>query len=1305
MRILGAPLRGVLVPMGAAVASVLALTWYGMFWIPAQQHYLDESNLRLLRTMSAQIKARVDNFDQAIDHAIDSFPESLNDSTALNRYVQAFAPELEILKTPSKTAAANQQGAENLVYDRAGDPPRVVVQRDEGKNVLYLGYYRPEGGRAVIARADIESVAARFLATRSQFDAVLLANKDGHVITQKSPSGIELARVDSLIADFDKQRAASDIANVHLGDALFKLYLQPIQLSLNRAEAPTGHDEPEEWTLCGLVRDDHFRADSSAISYTYLLWFIVALALVFVAIPLLKLEMLAPRQRLRDVDGVWVAVTTFLGAALLTFCVTDAYVFAVAFQGATDQQLRGLADALKNHFENEVAAIDGQRNVFDGDAVWKSLKYDRDFSHYQANPPTIQKKDGDRLVTVRAEGCDPKEACEEGLLALLPRALLPYPFFERVVWYDATGQERIKWTTRKRVTPFIDLRDAQLPDSDDLFRTPSSAGAHDSSDVAAPRGIDVIQSPMTGDTVTVLWRIIKPWPSDANDRAGTRLLGQWFSLATPLSFRQPVLPPGFRFAVVDADGSVLFHSDPTRSLKQNFFEETENNPALRAAAQGRYDDLVTGNYEGRRHRFHVTPIDARVSTQARHWSLIVFQEKAVPETVNLETLTLAIFVFVVYSTILAGLWAGTYFLWAGYPQKWFWPNHSNHLAYRRSAVVNVLCLAASLVWALVFESTTLIAGTAAFAFAGLGTTFWMLTRARTREGTSGAEDARWRHSFHMARVSLVLILAVAPAFACFRAAYEFETKLLIKSGQASLARQLDARKRLIADEAEKLRFCDSDESRHMEAFTKEAFTDWRSQLALDLYVAPFFGTCRVGVEDGLFTASRPSTADHRCDHVVAERSVRDGSLDHLLAAIHRSYNDVAVDLKAAIPNPNHWSVDSRTFSRQDAQDASPVLTSDPSAATALPGPGYWFDLAVVMVVLYAFVRYVAARLFVLHLYERPAADVVDSTGAAGNVVLIGPPGCGKTDTLSALARFQLVDIREKVLDERRERARSVAAERDVVAQVAAPAPGVPWPGNAEPQRAQSRRSSQAGNWVDALFSEGKGPVAFDHFEYGFDDAVFRDHMLSALEELIYLQRREVWIASTPEPWRRVQRQPELDGNGSSLPDRDRWVGVFKWFRTVNIPFKEDKAFEEPYYQVLWGACSREEQLALRQLAEENVVNPTNESVLRPLLQDGLIVRKQTFRIVNGTFRRFILQAQSSSTIAEWEREGVVVSWETIRTTMITVAIGIGGLLLLTQQQVLEAWVGYIPMLAPAIPTAMKVLGSFQRGGKLSVSST
>jgi hypothetical protein len=1196
MRILGAQLRGVLVPVGVAVAFILALAWYGFYWIPAQQRYLNESNLRVLRTMSAQIKARVDNFDQAIDHAIDSFPTSI-EGTAFQDYVRAFAPDLEILNKP-KVAPVDHQGVEHLVFRRAGDPPRVVVRRDEGRNFLYLGYYHEDDHPVtVIARSDIENVAAPFLAAGNRFDAVLLVDRVGRVIAQKSQSGLGLARVDSLVEnDFERFRTASHIKDVQLGDAPFKLYLQPIQLSMNRAEelaAKEGkdRDEPEEWALCGLVRADHFRADSSAISYTYVIWFSALLALLFVAIPLLKLQVLSPRERLRGTDGTLIAMSTFLAAALLTFCVTDGYFAADLFRSTTDQQLKKLADAFKRNLTDEFANIRSQQDFLDDARAWEHLDYDHSLAYYRENPPGKETDSGPRLRVGPGQAGDrsSRDAYREALLAHLPPALLPYPFFERVIWYDANGWERIKWTTRKRVTPFINLKEAQLLHYDDLIRV-----------VPPSNGVEVIQSPTTGQTVTVFWRTAE---------RKSKLAGQWMSMATPLSLRQPVLPPGVRFAVVDPDGLVLFHSDSTRSLKENFFEETEHDPALEAAARGQYDDVATADYEGRRHRFHVTPVDAALATTTtRPWSLIVFQDARVPETVNLETLTLAGGLFAVYAAILAGVWAGAFVFWTGYPAKWFWPDRPKATAYRRVAVTNALLAAVGVGLALIVESTSLIIGTVALAFAGLAATFAILTQDRS-QGTT-PDDLRWHHSFCWARVSLLAILAVVPALACFRAAYQFETRLLIGSGQASFARQLAARDRRITEEAERLPLCEGGDG----CMSLKDFTDKRTSGRLDVYVEPFF-------ETRLADAAAPART----------RSPQDPALDHVLAVFHRSYNDVASELKEAIPK----------------LDASPLLTSDMSATTALPGPVYSIALAAVIGALFLLVRYVAAGLFLLHLRRQPASEP-RMTDETANVLLIGPPGCGRTARLHGNKCLRVFDLRTTPS-------------------------------------------------LDPL-SAGSEPIGIDHFEYGFGDPKFRDEMLPVLEGLIYRRRRTVWVAATRDAWRRVQY----------LPDGDRWVRVLSSFVTQNVGVDEHAVSQlgdaaEPYFEALWAGCSTEERLALRQLAEEDVVNPNNETVLQQLLQDGLIVHEATFRIMNGAFRRFVLKATPSNTVLEWEQEGVIMSWGTIRTTLMTVAVGLAGLLLLTQQQLVEAWVGYIPTLAPAVPTAMKVLASLQRGGKAAMA--
>src|SRR5205823_9585268 len=133
-----AQFRGALLPLGVALIMIAALALYGLVWIPAQQQYLNERNLQLLQTINAQIKGKVDGFDQAIDHAIDSFlpPKvgkadfSKEEPTGFSEKVRAFAPDLEILQEPE------EQSAEKIIYDHPGDPPRVAIQKDEGKDYL-----------------------------------------------------------------------------------------------------------------------------------------------------------------------------------------------------------------------------------------------------------------------------------------------------------------------------------------------------------------------------------------------------------------------------------------------------------------------------------------------------------------------------------------------------------------------------------------------------------------------------------------------------------------------------------------------------------------------------------------------------------------------------------------------------------------------------------------------------------------------------------------------------------------------------------------------------------------------------------------------------------------------------------------------------------------------------------------------------------------------------------------------------------------------------------------------------------------
>ena len=65
MNFFGNRIRAILLPLLVALLCIAGLGWYQLVRTPARQTYLNERNLRALRTRSAQIKKqRSSNFDQ-----------------------------------------------------------------------------------------------------------------------------------------------------------------------------------------------------------------------------------------------------------------------------------------------------------------------------------------------------------------------------------------------------------------------------------------------------------------------------------------------------------------------------------------------------------------------------------------------------------------------------------------------------------------------------------------------------------------------------------------------------------------------------------------------------------------------------------------------------------------------------------------------------------------------------------------------------------------------------------------------------------------------------------------------------------------------------------------------------------------------------------------------------------------------------------------------------------------------------------------------------------------------------------------
>jgi hypothetical protein len=1263
------PFRGLrlgsfLVPLGVSILPVSVLIWYGLVHIPTQENYLNERNLRLLMTLAGNIKTKVDNFDSAIDHAVQSFG-STDSGSKLRKGVHLFASELDILTVstvPPKAAA--DADTEAAMLATASDPPRIRIDRDEGRSYLYLGAKLQQRDQTVwvVARTDIGKVVAPFISSRNEFDAVLLVTRSGEVIAQQSPIGLGLARIDGVLAArgdlraTDRNAAATEFASVRdfsnmmplrIGGADYKLYMQPVPLSL------LGDDgrRPDQWVVCGLVRADRFHAESASLSFAMLLWFGAALAVVFLAIPFVKLRVVRPRERLHASDAGWVVSASFAAVGLLAVALLDVGVFAYAFPSTVDARLAAVSNTIASHLLAEVGAIDNQGRAFDRQIGDVFARVSSDLNRRRATSPTVAVGDptDQRLVS-----CDPPDACKTELREQLGGEATAYPYVYLATWIGKDGWQRVKWTPGVAITPFINIRDENLP----YYAELKSAWSHPSTGATPARGVSVLESPNTGQPLTVFWRVGTAGTDDA------KASSQSIAIFSPIALDRPTLPKGVSFAVVDTTGRAIFHSDPTRSLQENFLKECEDNPALTTAISSRQPASMKAYYLGRPSRLHVRPLTLTPFKDPQ-WSLITFQDSATADTVNLETVTVACLLLLAYGGMLAfASLALSAFGSRGWT-KWFWPANGNDAAYTRAAWMNgavaigFVCIAplmpAAWSWVIIV----------AMAPAALIATRQIIVRSGSRKTP---RDFNPTHPFFLARAGFLLVVAGLPAIAGFQAAYAFETKLLATTEHIREMKDKDGR-------------------------------DDR----IDRFVARF--SLRDGTTTQMFVADR-----RRVDWDIVHATLwpdADGArsmFDPILARAHKPYNDIALELLTAA-------------------DTHEMVAGARAAA------GFWVVAALVCVLFgfcYALV-YLAKPLFVLDAVAPPAPSAARIHTPSPRVLTIGPPGSGKSTQLAGEGAIRIFDVARLGYLERRKTAASVAHERRRPAAAAAAVGSRQWWSPPQPSvvLAFSPAHNAPAAWADAFdYSTLPGgpdaTLGIDHLDYRLEERDFAAQTLRFLERAVHTCSGSIRVVCDRDPLVCLRE------SGAAAPDVDRWTRALASFRMeivgvdnlrsaeshdiarhlVDDPsIQPDEALDAygvaaaPQYEALWRACTADEQLALYHLGHEGLVNPQNQGVAQRLMRLGLVVRDPIPRVMNESFRRFVLKRANAEEVSAWERRGVAVPWGSIKAAMMTVVVGLAALLVVTQQQLVSAWVGFVPTLVPAAQRLWTVFAAMRPQAK------
>lgn len=325
------------------------------------------------------------------------------------------------------------------------------------------------------------------------------------------------------------------------------------------------------WYLYGLVSNDRFEAEKRRIPSILIISFLVPLLLLLFSMPLLKLVFMSPIERLYQYNVIHAAVSFILSFSLIVLCILSLDSYLVDEKKRVDNNLKKLSNTVKEDMKVEMGLM-ATLLVELGDNKIDSMN--------------IIKKESKNIFS------------DDSLLSHFSK----YPFFDYVYWMDKDGKVKFEYNSSRKLDSKIDEADNYGERS--YFKAiadnkPWYLGLGEKTRKAA--FLESITAWTNGTSSVVL-----SMPTNPKNMPLLPVI----AMATQMhSIIDPALPPGYKFHIIDKNGLVLFHTDKTRNLQENYLEECSQNKNISSALASNIPIYTDVPYHHQDYRAFMQPLD------------------------------------------------------------------------------------------------------------------------------------------------------------------------------------------------------------------------------------------------------------------------------------------------------------------------------------------------------------------------------------------------------------------------------------------------------------------------------------------------------------------------------------------------------------------------------------------------------------------------------------------------------------------------------------------------------------------------
>ena len=419
---------------------------------------------------------------------------------------------------------------------------------------------------------DVDSLISGLVSTyKDIFDGYLLIGKvrsmrtvvvSGHKhIKRIDTPEKEIAKIifhsDDLSLDYQvnpdslllKNEAVStmNILDVTIAGNPYKLFLYPFEMGRQKL------------TLTGVISDSNYREATQKIPFTIFTVFSVLLLLLIIHLPILRIFVLGPDERIRASD-IRLIIGSYFIAAFFGFFVFSKIFLDKEQSIQNRNHLDLLANKIISNFQEELDSINQQ--LFSSDTALKNISKEKDrFSHPMD-----------------------KNKLKPAAIAYLDKRFKPtiYPYSTGVFWLNSSGRWVARWSFRysQTKTKMISVNDRTYFSDFKIGKVFPIPGKRDSFT------IQPTLSKLEGEYIINVAKksIVPPYAGRTNakkDSVKPFLIG----LSSRMhSVSGVILPPGYGFSIIDKEGKIQFDSREGRPLLSNILTEVENPGAIQQTA-------------------------------------------------------------------------------------------------------------------------------------------------------------------------------------------------------------------------------------------------------------------------------------------------------------------------------------------------------------------------------------------------------------------------------------------------------------------------------------------------------------------------------------------------------------------------------------------------------------------------------------------------------------------------------------------------------------------------------------------------